>query len=261
MHTTDTTARLALEFARKLHAALPTVQMALLVARNADETDPMVCHSHDFCDANMVMDEAMQRVLGRATRMPSDAEEGNCTQAESDADTTLWNTAWDQARLAGFDLTELARRAAEELAKRLAAKYPQKEVTVTLSDMYDENDNEVSKWVVAVTGEDREGVIDPFASCCGRFAVDPTEEWGIERADAMDMRQVNRQFLAVAEGREGGQPDAPRASVADSVFDNVVAAMQDAEEMGGPEGGEYITLMLRIAAEAQRRATNCAEAL
>ncbi len=38
------------------------------------------------------------------------------------------------------------------------------------------------------------------------------------------------------------------------IFDNVVKAMQNAEEAGGPEGDSYIALMERIAAEATKRA-------
>ena len=43
---------------------------------------------------------------------------------------------------------------------------------------------------------------------------------------------------------------------ADEIFGNVLASMQDAEELGSPEGAEYIALMERIAAEAQQRAAN-----
>lgn len=37
------------------------------------------------------------------------------------------------------------------------------------------------------------------------------------------------------------------------IYTKVLAAMQDAEEMGGPEGHEYLGLMQDIAAEATRR--------
>lgn len=40
----------------------------------------------------------------------------------------------------------------------------------------------------------------------------------------------------------------------DDIFENVMIAMQAAEEVGGPEGAEYVSLMERIAHEAQRRA-------
>lgn len=43
------------------------------------------------------------------------------------------------------------------------------------------------------------------------------------------------------------------------IYDAVVAAMQPAEELGGPEGNEYISLMASIAAEASSRAQRYAE--
>jgi hypothetical protein len=45
------------------------------------------------------------------------------------------------------------------------------------------------------------------------------------------------------------------------IFEAVMAAMQDAEEMGGPEGAQYVALMERIAHEAQRRANTMRERL
>ena len=40
----------------------------------------------------------------------------------------------------------------------------------------------------------------------------------------------------------------------DDIFEGVMAAMQPAEERGGPDGAQYVALMERIAHEAQRRA-------
>jgi hypothetical protein len=54
--------------------------MAEVVRRNASQTSENVCHSHDFCDANMVMADAMEQVLGRPVWMPSDWEEGRCSE-------------------------------------------------------------------------------------------------------------------------------------------------------------------------------------
>lgn len=42
--------------------------------------------------------------------------------------------------------------------------------------------------------------------------------------------------------------------VAQGIFDSVKLAMQEAEELGGPEGAEYVDLMLAIALEASDRA-------
>jgi aspartate/methionine/tyrosine aminotransferase len=43
---------------------------------------------------------------------------------------------------------------------------------------------------------------------------------------------------------------------ANEIFTAVLAAMQAAEELGGPEGREYIELMERIAKEATQRSVN-----
>ena len=51
---------------------------------NAVQADPKICHSHDYCDANMAMAEAFESVVGR---VPSG----------EDADNSLWNAAWEIA--------------------------------------------------------------------------------------------------------------------------------------------------------------------
>lgn len=43
---------------------------------------------------------------------------------------------------------------------------------------------------------------------------------------------------------------------AKTIFENVLAAMQDAEEISGPEGADYVALMDQIASEARTRAVN-----
>ena len=44
-----------------------------------------------------------------------------------------------------------------------------------------------------------------------------------------------------------------RAKEPRTIFERVLAAMQEAEEIGGPEGDEYVALMNQIATEALRR--------
>ena len=46
--------------------------------------------------------------------------------------------------------------------------------------------------------------------------------------------------------------------VAQGIYQKVMDAMQPAEEMGGPEGDNYLALMLAIAKEATDRAANFA---
>lgn len=58
--------------------------------RNIAETEDGICHSHDFCDANMVMDAAM-RALG-IDPLPED-EDGMPEWVNE-----LWNNSWDIAK-------------------------------------------------------------------------------------------------------------------------------------------------------------------
>lgn len=55
---------LLVEFCRALREEIGDEEYAEVLALNAQETDPNVCHSHDYCDANMVMLATVQRVYG-----------------------------------------------------------------------------------------------------------------------------------------------------------------------------------------------------
>jgi hypothetical protein len=74
-------------FARLLRESLTTAQFAEVIRRNAVETNPNICHSHDFCDANMVMADAMMEY---GIEIDGDNENG-CA---------FWNAAWDHAAVA-----------------------------------------------------------------------------------------------------------------------------------------------------------------
>jgi hypothetical protein len=89
------TETLALEFARVLRSWLTAEQMRLVLERNAEgaKIGAAWCASHDFCDANMAMAEAMQTVLGREP-----------DPVDNEADGDLWNAAWSRAKAAGFAL-------------------------------------------------------------------------------------------------------------------------------------------------------------
>lgn len=61
-----------------------------VVRRNRDDAVPGICHSHDFCDANIVMETAFTQTLNRTPDL------------SSDLDTKLWNEAWNEAKRNGF---------------------------------------------------------------------------------------------------------------------------------------------------------------
>lgn len=82
---------LAMEFCDELRATLTSEQMENVVSLNAAEGDPNVCHSHDFCDANMVLHEVFLRHGMDA------ADEGGIDRWGD-----LWNQTWSLAKSRGF---------------------------------------------------------------------------------------------------------------------------------------------------------------
>lgn len=85
-------------FSRVLRQWLTPLQMAKVITRNRRELHAGVCHSHDFCDANMAMDEAFKVVLGRGMLLIEDG----ASDEDKEADTDLWNAAWDIAKKRDF---------------------------------------------------------------------------------------------------------------------------------------------------------------
>lgn len=76
---------LAHEFSETLRAELSEDDWREMRERNRTY-GAGVCASHDFCDANMVMEQAFSVITGRAI-LPDDGP-------PSDADRSLWNDAW-----------------------------------------------------------------------------------------------------------------------------------------------------------------------
>lgn len=76
--------QIADRFLQLLREEITGADYAEACARNAAETSEGICHSHDFCDANMVMLDAM-RALGESV------------DVDSEADCKRWSAAWDLA--------------------------------------------------------------------------------------------------------------------------------------------------------------------
>jgi hypothetical protein len=98
-----TTARtpklLAQAFSFQLRETLTPEQMAQVIARNAHyrecgEKD--ICASHEFCDANVTMDDAF-KMLGLTV---IDSVSGEISGIANE----LWNAAWDIAKASDFDV-------------------------------------------------------------------------------------------------------------------------------------------------------------
>ena len=88
---------LAYKFSELLRKDLSRKFMVFIVLRNREECSKDVCHSHDFCDANVVMGAAFQQLTGR------EFTGSNMPQAAFN----VWNAAWDLAKKNEFYLTKV----------------------------------------------------------------------------------------------------------------------------------------------------------
>lgn len=86
----DSVIRLAREFGSLIQQDLGRAEFRQVIERNKNEDDSSICHTHDFCDANMLMSQAFQTVFER----PFD---GNY-----DPHIKVWNDAWQVAKAADF---------------------------------------------------------------------------------------------------------------------------------------------------------------
>lgn len=75
-------------FAAILKKWLTAAEFAEMKRRNEQDAAYVsgACASHDYCDANVALDEAFIAVVGRPMEF------------DSDADVDLWNMAWEDAR-------------------------------------------------------------------------------------------------------------------------------------------------------------------
>lgn len=82
---------LAKEFSEALKSQLSEDEMREIVQRNRAETHPRICHTHDFCDTNMVLLKVFKR------HGMDVADEGGTERWGR-----LWDDAWNKAKSAEF---------------------------------------------------------------------------------------------------------------------------------------------------------------
>lgn len=90
--------RLALGFAQALCTALSPTELSEAVHKNRTPEYAEACASHDYCDANMVMEQAFVTVFERPFLYEGEP---------FDEDTLVWNSAWNIARRAEFSVAQL----------------------------------------------------------------------------------------------------------------------------------------------------------
>ncbi len=91
---TTSSEALAREFSHQLKQELTSDEIKQVVMRNRTEHDDRICHSHDFCDANMILHEVFMN------HGMDIADEGGRERWGA-----LWDEAWRLAKSADFWLT------------------------------------------------------------------------------------------------------------------------------------------------------------
>lgn len=100
----NTIARLANAFSRILREGMTPDEMALIIVRNTNEPNPQICHSHDFCDANIPMWHAWAETFDGWTAYSTADCDDVCTHNTlNGAHYALWCAAWDAAKRASFE--------------------------------------------------------------------------------------------------------------------------------------------------------------
>lgn len=99
------TERVALVFVTDLMRRVGAKKMATIAQRNRTQKNPDICHTHDFVDANVFMDDAIKAVYGQSATDTG----GEGIGVMSDDMHHVWDLAWSRAKVmidARFPLTK-----------------------------------------------------------------------------------------------------------------------------------------------------------
>lgn len=96
-------------FCSELLRAIGPIDLSEAAKLNAADEDKNCCHTHDYCDSNVCMDEAFKRTSGFSS-MDFEGDKiisGGCM---SEAAMNVWNQAWTMAKAANFSMPKLPYR-------------------------------------------------------------------------------------------------------------------------------------------------------
>lgn len=85
----DRKKEIAMLFSAILKSWLTDDEFSEMVELTKTQTDPMICHSGDYCDSNMAMHGALVQL-----RIITEED----SVGESEDLTNLWNDSWDLAK-------------------------------------------------------------------------------------------------------------------------------------------------------------------
>lgn len=171
---------IAKAFSSVLKQWLTIEEMAQVVELTKKETDPLICHTGDYCDSNMAMQAAMVQLGVIAEDDSEDAD---------DAFMSLWNESWDLAKANLFYAA--APETTEEIIAYLNAKYPDNEIGVIGKSEAFVEDEAVPDILIFIESNDTM-ILNPLFSSCGRFKVEPKASYGIEADDAELINKHNK---------------------------------------------------------------------
>lgn len=174
-----TNEQVAKEFSRVLKTWLSVDEMAQIVELTKKETDPMICHTGDYCDSNMAMHAAMVNLGVLAADDESDFDEPFMK---------LFNDSWDLAKKNLFYVE--APVTTEEIVAFLNAKYDNVSFGTVAKHEVSVESEEAPEILVFIDHDDM-SIVNPLFSSCGRFEVKP-EQYGISEEDAVLINNHNK---------------------------------------------------------------------
>lgn len=174
-----TTEQVAKEFSKVLATWLSVEEMAEIVELTKKETDPMICHTGDYCDSNMAMHAAMVNLGVLAEDDESDFDEPFMK---------LFNDSWDLAKKNLFYVG--APTTTEEILAYLKAKYEEVSFGSISKVEASVDDEEAAEILIFIDSEDMT-IVNPLFSSCGRFQVN-AEQYGITEQDAILINNHNK---------------------------------------------------------------------
>lgn len=90
------------KFNEIINREFTSIQLADVIAKNNTSEYAGCCATHDYCDANMLMDEAFQEIMQREFIFFNDEQLE--TQQQNQDDTDLLNEAWYISKANNFQL-------------------------------------------------------------------------------------------------------------------------------------------------------------
>jgi hypothetical protein len=98
----------AKEFSKLLLDEIGVEKLRQVVDLNKKEKDKNICHSHDFCDSNMVMQSAFKAI-------GIDLEKNYPDALQNESITEIWNAAWNLAKKNDMYIKDMVKESVQNI--------------------------------------------------------------------------------------------------------------------------------------------------